>query len=31
VLRFTWSQVVNDPAGVASQILLKLGHLGHWS
>ncbi len=29
ILRFTWERVVSDPAGVASEILLKLGQLGY--
>jgi very-short-patch-repair endonuclease len=30
VLRFAWTHVLHDPAGVAGQILLKLGQLGYW-
>jgi very-short-patch-repair endonuclease len=29
ILRFGWDRVVNDPAGVAAEILLKLGQLGY--
>lgn len=29
ILRFGWERVVNDPAGVAAEILLKLGQLGY--
>lgn len=29
ILRFGWDKVVNDPAIVAAEILLKLGQLGH--
>jgi very-short-patch-repair endonuclease len=29
ILRFTWDRVLGDPAGVAAEILLKLGQLGY--
>jgi very-short-patch-repair endonuclease len=29
ILRFGWDSVVRDPSGVATEILLKLGQLGH--
>jgi very-short-patch-repair endonuclease len=29
ILRFGWERVVTDPAGVATEILLKLGQLGY--
>src|SRR5207248_11627286 len=29
IMRFTWSEIQNEPALVAGQILLKLGQLGH--
>jgi very-short-patch-repair endonuclease len=29
ILRFGWERVVKDPAGVAAEILLKLGQLGY--